>query len=167
MKKASEKKEKPEVEMPAKEAVKEHKRLVNVLESESHKDDKEEAKKQKKELKEYKKVEEKGKEMKKSKEEIILEYAEKVKNGEMTLEDVKKAISSSNGPINSNQEAVEEKLEEVESEEEVAEKPELKFENGLFSDFSLGSTLKQSPTGNVMNNIREHKTFTVKTVQKN
>lgn len=47
------KSEEPEVEMPAKEAIKEHKRLVNVLESDSKKDDKAEAKKQKKELKEY------------------------------------------------------------------------------------------------------------------
>lgn len=37
-----------------KEMVEEHKKLVNVLESPSHKDDKKEAKKQKKELKEYK-----------------------------------------------------------------------------------------------------------------
>lgn len=44
------------ITMPAKEAVKEHKRLVTALESPSHKDDKEEAKKQRKELKEYKKV---------------------------------------------------------------------------------------------------------------
>lgn len=51
--KAKKEDEEPEVEMPAKEAVKEHKRLVNVLESDSKKDDKEEAKKQKKELKEY------------------------------------------------------------------------------------------------------------------
>lgn len=43
-----------EVKMTPKQAVKEHKRLVTVLESPSHKDDKEEAKKQRKELKEYK-----------------------------------------------------------------------------------------------------------------
>jgi hypothetical protein len=47
------KSEEPEIEMPAKQAVKEHKQLVNVLESESHADDKKEAKKQKGELKEY------------------------------------------------------------------------------------------------------------------
>jgi hypothetical protein len=43
-----------QVKMPAKQAVKEHKRLVAVLESPSHKDDKEEAGKQRKELNEYK-----------------------------------------------------------------------------------------------------------------
>lgn len=53
MKKAEKETEEPEVEMPAKEAVSEHKRLVNVLESDSKEDDKKEAKKQKKELKEY------------------------------------------------------------------------------------------------------------------
>lgn len=42
------------VVMTAEDAVKEHKRVVDVLESPSHKDDKKEAKKQKKELKEYK-----------------------------------------------------------------------------------------------------------------
>ena len=42
------------VSMPAKEAVDEHEKLVDVLDSPSHKDDKKEAKKQKKELKEYK-----------------------------------------------------------------------------------------------------------------
>lgn len=47
-----------EYEMPKKEAIKEHERLVNVLESDSHKDDKKEAKKQKKELKDMKKSEE-------------------------------------------------------------------------------------------------------------
>lgn len=46
---------KGEVEMPASQAVNEHKHLVQVLESKSHKDDKKEAKKQKKELEEYKK----------------------------------------------------------------------------------------------------------------
>lgn len=53
-------KDEKEVKMPAKEAVKEHKRLIGVLESPSHKDDKEEAKKQKKELKEYKKIAQKS-----------------------------------------------------------------------------------------------------------
>lgn len=47
------KKNSDEVEMPKKEFVKEHKRLINVLESKDRKDDKREAKKQKKELKEY------------------------------------------------------------------------------------------------------------------
>lgn len=42
------------ITMTAEDAVKEHKKLVGVLESPSHKDDKEEAKKQRKELKEYK-----------------------------------------------------------------------------------------------------------------
>lgn len=46
-----------EIVMDKKEAVKEHKRLVNVLESDDKQDDKEEAKKQKKELKEMKKSE--------------------------------------------------------------------------------------------------------------
>lgn len=41
------------VEMDKKEFIKEHKKLVQVLESESHKDDKKEAKKQKKEMQEY------------------------------------------------------------------------------------------------------------------
>lgn len=48
-------KDEKDVKIPAKEAVKEHKRLVNVLESPSHKDDKKEATKQRKELKAYKK----------------------------------------------------------------------------------------------------------------
>lgn len=50
-------KEKPKIEKgktETKELVDEHEHLVNVLESESHEDDKQEAKKQKKELKEYK-----------------------------------------------------------------------------------------------------------------
>jgi hypothetical protein len=42
-----------EVKMPKKEFVKEHKRLLNVLNSPSHKDDKEEAKRQKQEMSEY------------------------------------------------------------------------------------------------------------------
>ena len=45
--------------MPKKEAVKEHERLVEVLESEDKKDDKKEAKAQKKELKDIKKSDEK------------------------------------------------------------------------------------------------------------
>lgn len=49
LKKNSEK----EIEMKRKDFIKEHKNLINVLESPSHKDDKKEAKKQKKELKEY------------------------------------------------------------------------------------------------------------------
>lgn len=44
---------KAEVKMPMKEFVSEHKKLVQVLRSPSHKDDKKEAKKQEKELKEY------------------------------------------------------------------------------------------------------------------
>lgn len=47
---------KANVVMPAKEAVKEHKHLVNVLKTPSHKDDLVEAKKQGKELKEYKEL---------------------------------------------------------------------------------------------------------------
>jgi len=53
------------VTMPKKELIEEHKRLVNVLESKSHKDDKKEAKKQKKELKEY---------TKKSKEDFVNQF---------------------------------------------------------------------------------------------
>jgi len=49
------KSKKKKVTMTAKEAVKEHEELVDVLDSKSHKDDKKEAKKQRKELKEYKK----------------------------------------------------------------------------------------------------------------
>lgn len=48
-----EKEDENEIEMDKKEFVKEHKRLINVLESKDRKDDKVEAKKQKKELKEY------------------------------------------------------------------------------------------------------------------
>lgn len=56
---------------PAKEMVSEHKKLVNVLRSPSHKDDKKEAKKQAKELKEYKKV------LNKSEAAQILEFVQK------------------------------------------------------------------------------------------
>ena len=56
---------------PAKEMVEEHKHLVNVLRSPSHKDDKKEAKKQAKELKEYK-----GK-LKKSEAQQIFEFVQK------------------------------------------------------------------------------------------
>lgn len=53
--KAKQEKDDEEYEMPKKDAIKEHQKLVQVLESPSHKDDKKEAKKQKKELKEMKK----------------------------------------------------------------------------------------------------------------
>lgn len=36
-----------------------------------------------------------------------------------------------------------------------AEAPAPKLQAGLFSEFSLGSTLKQGPTGNVMSNMRK------------
>lgn len=47
--------DKESTKMPLKRIIKEHERLVDVLDSPSHEDDKEESKKQKKELKEYKK----------------------------------------------------------------------------------------------------------------
>lgn len=78
---------KGEVEMPAHEAVKEHKRLINVLESDDKKDDKKEAKKQKKELKEYKK------EVGKVEKSITLSR----KTAEKLLEIAQKALSAGAG----------------------------------------------------------------------
>ena len=54
-------KKEAKIEVPAKEMVKEHEKLVDVLESDDKKDDKKEAKKQAKELKEYKEAEKKVK----------------------------------------------------------------------------------------------------------
>jgi hypothetical protein len=62
--------QKSDIVVPAKEMVAEHKKLVDVLESPSHKDDKKEAKKQRKELKEYKEK------LKKSEAEQILKFVQ-------------------------------------------------------------------------------------------
>lgn len=77
------------VKMTAEEAVDEHKKLVGVLESPSHKDDKKEAKKQRKELKEYKEKLDKGEKKPNPKDPVLnqkiapkpptAEYTEKVK----------------------------------------------------------------------------------------
>lgn len=90
-------KEEPEIEVPAKEMVEEHEKLVDVLESESHEDDKKEAKKQKKELKEYKKEMKKGEDMDENTLAEIDKLAKSLADEELTQEEeLFEVIKSSN-----------------------------------------------------------------------
>lgn len=109
-----------EVEMPKKEFVKEHKKLVSTLESPSKKDDKKEAKEQKKELKEvteskksfpdadvdYKDESEDDKEdreelkAKKKKEEPVKDFPISKKSGLDSLVDLIKGCEKPSNPVN-------------------------------------------------------------------
>jgi hypothetical protein len=98
--------------------------------------------------------------MKKSKDELVKEFAEKIKKGEMDLEGVKKALTSEtpdeNKPIQTPSAevtpAVETKAEEAPKTE--TPKAEPKLAGNLFKPFSLGATLAQTPNGNIVNNIK-------------
>lgn len=93
--------------------------------------------------------------MKKS--QIVEKYMDLVKSGEMTLEDVKKALaagyetSSEKTPQQLEAEA-KEAAAQVEADEA---KKEIVFAPGLFNkNFTLGSTLTQTSTGNAITNVK-------------
>ena len=89
----------------------------------------------------------------------------------MSKEDMKKAVSAgydtvapeSHGDNVENIEAATQTQQKPEAQEQSAEqvadqKPvekEVKFADGLFKPFKLGSTLEQSPDGNVMSNFKK------------
>ena len=117
--------------------------------------------------------------MKKSKEEQVQEFVTKIKNGEMTLEDVQKALQAGHEDLGqtddtnirvkaereeelrlAEQEAIQNETQELEVQTEVqteeapVETPqpqEVKFAGGLFQEFSLGASLEQGPQGNALN----------------
>lgn len=108
-----------------------------------------------------------GEIMKKSREELIEEYTTKVKSGEMTIEDVSKALKAGYDSVDP--ESYDSKVEDIEvgkqstdsqqvadaSEKGDNELDEGKFAEGLFQPVALGSTLRQGSTGNVMSNIKK------------
>lgn len=121
---------------------------------------KEKTKEQKESDKEAKKVgSKKGeKSMKKAnnKTQIIDQYMELVKSGKMTLEEVEKALTAGyqTSPEKTQQE-IKAEVDKQEAEKQATEaKKELKFDEKLFKPFTLGSTLAQAPTGNVIRNVK-------------
>lgn len=111
----------------------------------------------------------KGSSMKKSKEQLVTEYTDKVFKGEMTLEDVEKALAAGHeAPAAAPAEtkvvepvpvpAAPAAASSTETPAPAAAAPIApKFSENLFKPYSLGSTLKQGPVGNVMTNVKPSK----------
>ena len=110
-----------------------------------------------------------GEPMKKSKEELVKEFTKKVSDGEMSLEDVEKSLSAGYDTATpehagdgveeieaSKQSTGESKVPQDEGSEAKTQKSEkADFADGLFKPIVLGSTLQQSPSGNVLSNVRK------------
>ena len=79
---------------------------------------------------------------------------EQQKLAEATGEVLEDPTAAKEEEVKAEEPAQEAAAEEVEAEPAPAEP---KFANGLFKPFSLGSTLEQSPSGNVMSNMKQAK----------
>ena len=107
--------------------------------------------------------------MSKSRDELVEDFTEKVQKGEMTVEEVEKAMQA--GYQTATPEGAKQDVEEVSASSGVKDSGEVpeaeadgakdqeseaKFANGLFNKpYTLGSTLVQAPNGNVMANMKK------------
>ena len=92
-----------------------------------------------------------------NKEELIADFKEKVLKGEMTLEDVKKAMEAGyETPTEKTQTEIKAEVEAAEetSTEEKVDTKDLVFADGLFGEYTLGSTINQNKNGGTIQNIR-------------
>lgn len=112
-----------------------------------------------------------GESMKKSREELVEEFTKKVQDGEMTVEEVEKALKA--GYDTATPESHGDNVENIEANkqstgdskvaadasnedgDEGDSKDNAKFADDLFQPVALGSTLRQGSTGNVMSNVKK------------